>query len=69
MGKYLYIFNCSCHGEETNVLCFRAFDDKNRDCWEKYEVQLTKTTLPESELVSMLDKMRSDFSRLTTNQG
>lgn len=50
----MYVFDCPIHGIETEVFCFRAFDENNIDRWKKmiYTLQelsiLEKTTLLES---------------------
>jgi hypothetical protein len=54
----VYIFDCPVHGEERNVLCFRALDPKNRSLWRKAEITLTPAPFEEGELKRFLDKLK-----------
>lgn len=49
--KDVWVFLCPVHGEESSLLCFEAWDEKNASRWRKIHVVSTeiKTGLQERE--------------------
>jgi len=42
MTEFINVFHCPVHGEETNVFCFRAFDENLFHLWKVYKVERTE---------------------------
>lgn len=56
----IYVFDCPVHGEEQNILCWRAFQEDNKHLWKKYEVQQTQVDFPEAELAIMFEQLKQE---------
>lgn len=50
MSDVVYVFDCPYHGREGNVLCFRAFEQKNRGRWKKFQIEEKEVPLSDEEL-------------------
>jgi len=55
----VYVFDCPYHGRESGVLCFRAFEEKNRKHWKKLQVQTNVIPLSEEDLDTWLEAIKS----------
>lgn len=40
ISVHLPVFNCPWHGAESQVFCFRAFDEQYLDRWSTYKIVL-----------------------------
>lgn len=58
MSNIVYVFDCPCHGEESNVLCFRAFERGNRERWKKLQCETEEVPLSDEELAAFLTSIR-----------
>lgn len=56
--SYIIGFLCPLHGLETQVLCWRAFQESNRHLWQKYERTLTPVEFGDGELELLIAKMQ-----------
>lgn len=61
-GNIEYIFDCPIHGLETQVMCFRAFDETLLDRWKKYQVQYAEVDWVEGEAEKVLENVRRSYT-------
>lgn len=64
-----WLFNCPLHGEEFQVLCWRAFDKENVYLWQKVEITVTQlpTSLEESQ--QYVDRLHAEATEAPTRRG
>lgn len=60
-----YAFDCPCHGLQTQVFCWRAFDMKNLYRWHKLEVIITEVVAGPWEIF----KYVKDLEKRTSSWG
>ena len=63
LNQTVYIFDCPVHGEETELLCFRAFDEKNKSCWHKHHVTSIEIEFEIGEFERFWDNMHSQHAQ------
>ena len=62
MAHIIYLFHCPVHGDETNVLCFRAFNEANKKLWVKFEMVWDQDYWKENELENYLQQSRQSVT-------
>ncbi len=53
------VFNCPVHGPESQVFCFRAFDEKDLDKWEEWATGPVRS-LPEDQARGVVEELKKD---------